>query len=258
MKPLSSIEIKLCQKQAEIFEESVNKTPYSSPIFIRRFMYSSISKSFDEKLFLFRSESVEEVFALLDQEFGPSEYGKVKYSPDQMFWIGYIYRCLSIKYNLSSMTVYKLFKANEIVKYYNICHTFDIVEAAERMMDSINYDDTPIEKKAYECMKKLIYQERLMNYLGKSVTVSMDNNQNYGYVNDIKNLSNKKIRAYVIGKNEISDSYNGKIIAIIDKIMDNDYSLVVCGKEQNFTKEEILEKLSFPQKNIKRKIIMHN
>lgn len=159
MKPLSSIEIKLCQKQAKIFELSLTKAECSSPIFIRRFMYSSVAKSFDDKLYLFTSRTDDEVFDTLEEEFGPSNYGKNKYTPDQMFWMGYIYRCLCIKYDLSSKAVYKLFNGKEIVKYYNICHTFDIVDAAERMMESINYDDSPIEVKAYKVMKRLILEE---------------------------------------------------------------------------------------------------
>lgn len=158
MKPLNSIEIQLCQKQAKIFEKSINATECSSPIFIRRYMFSSIAKSMDEKLYLFTSQTEEDAFSVLDDEFGKSAYGKEKYSPDQMYWIGYIYRCICIRYNLSSKAVYKLFNAKEIVKYYNICHTFDIVDASERMMEGISYDDSPIEKKAYECMKRLIFK----------------------------------------------------------------------------------------------------
>lgn len=160
MKPLSSIEIKLCQKQAKIFELSVDNTEYSSPIFIRRFMYSSIAKSLDEKLYLFTTESEQDCFDRLDEEFGKSSYGKEKFSKDEMFWIGYIYRCICIKYNLSSKSVYKLFNSNEIIKYYNICHTFDIVDASERLMESINYDNSSIEEKAYKILKGLIHQEK--------------------------------------------------------------------------------------------------
>ena len=94
MKPLDSIEIKLCQLQAKIFEESVKKTNYSSPIFIRRFMLSNIAKSFDNKLYLFQFTSVNETFDLLDDEYGKSNFGKIKYNEDQMFWIGYIYDVL--------------------------------------------------------------------------------------------------------------------------------------------------------------------
>ena len=82
MKPLTSIEIKLCQKQAKLFEASVSKTEYSSPVFIRRFMYSSIAKSMDDKVYLFASESEEDVFLTLEDEFGKSSYGKEKFSKD--------------------------------------------------------------------------------------------------------------------------------------------------------------------------------
>ena len=160
MKPLDPIEYKLCQLQAKIFEESVKKTNYSSPVFIRRFMLSDVAKSFDDKQFLFQSISNDEVFDLLDEEFGKSNYGSVKYHEDQMFWIGYIYRCISIKYKLTSKTVYSLFGAKEIVKYYNIGHTFDIVQAAERMMESINYEDD-IEKKSIAYMRELMKSETI-------------------------------------------------------------------------------------------------
>ena len=75
MKPLDSIEIKLCQLQAKIFEESVKKTNYSSPIFIRRFMFSNIAKSFDDKRYLLQTLSVDETFDLLNEEYGESDYG---------------------------------------------------------------------------------------------------------------------------------------------------------------------------------------
>ncbi len=70
MKPLSSIEILLCRKQAKIFEASVKKTEYSSLIFIRRFMYSSVAKLFDKKLFLYTTESEDDVFSSMDEQFG--------------------------------------------------------------------------------------------------------------------------------------------------------------------------------------------
>lgn len=163
MKPLTSLEIKLCQAQAKIFEISVKKTNYSSLIFIRRFMYSSIAKSMDDNVYLYQSDTIDDTLNKLNEEYGKSNYGKIKYSEDQMYWIGYIYRCLCISYKLSSKNVYKLFNAEKIVKYYNICHTFDIVDAAERMMESINYNDSSIEDRAYKSMKRLFYADRLRN-----------------------------------------------------------------------------------------------
>ena len=62
MKKLTPMEIKLCQKQAKMFEKSIKKTGYSSPIFIRRFMYSSFAKLFDNKVYLYTFYVDDDVF----------------------------------------------------------------------------------------------------------------------------------------------------------------------------------------------------
>ena len=270
MKPLNSIEIMLCQKQAKIFEMSIDKASCSSPIFIRRFVHSSIAKLMDDKVYLFTFQADSDAFSILDDEFGETRYGKEKYSPDLMFWIGYIYRCISIKYNLSTKAVYKLFGAREIVKYYNICHTYDIVDAAQRMMESISYDDSPIEKKAYLAMKRRMLLEKLNGYLGKNVDVIIDRpigykndemeySQNYGYIKELlKTLDDENQSAYVIGIDKPLKSFNGKVIAIINRTNDTCDKLVVCESDKSFTKEEILRKVDFGERNFKKKIIMAN
>lgn len=265
MKPLDSIEIKLCQLQAKIFEESVKKTNYSSPIFIRRFMLSSIAKSFDEKKYLFQSISIEETFDLLDEEYGQSEYGKTKYTEDQMFWIGYIYRCIAIKYNLTSKVVYEMFNAREIVKHYNIGHTFDIVQAAERMMESINYE-ADIEEKSIKCMRRLMIFDRVKSFLGKEVTVYIDRpvgynhngiiySLNYGYIKEFKALDGEYQDAYVLGVDKKISCFIGKVIAIIHRLDDEEDKLVVCNENENYTSKEINDLVYFQEKYFKHKII---
>lgn len=267
MKPLTSIEILLCRSQAKIFEASVDKTCYSSAIFIRRFMYSSIGKSFDDKLFLYRTESIEDVFDLMDEEFGKSSYGKIKYTKDQMFWIGYIYRVICIKYNLSSRSVYKLFNGQDIVKYYNICHTFDAVDAAERMMESINYCEPSIEETAYKYMKRLLFTEKLVGFLGKDVEVFVDRpigynhegiiyTQNYGHIKELTALDNEYQDAYVIGVYEPLKTFKGKVIAVINRKNDIEDKLIVSDKNASFSKEEILRMVNFQEKYFKSKVIL--
>ena len=135
MMPLEYHELCLCRLQAKIFELSVKDTNYSSPVFIRRFMMSKYVKVFDEFDYLFMSCNLEDTFDELDDEYGKSTYGKIKYSQDEMYWIGYIYRVISIKFNLTSKQIFKLFKASEIIDYYPIYHTYDIVDAASRMIE---------------------------------------------------------------------------------------------------------------------------
>jgi len=267
MNPLTSIEIKLCQSQAKIFETSVSKTNYSSLIFIRRFMYSSIAKSMDEGVYLFQSETLYDAFNVLNEEFGESSYGKIKLSEDQMYWIGYIYRCISIKYNLSSKNIYKLFNADEIVKYYNICHTFDIVDAAERIMESINYNELSIENRAYNTMKRLLYTDKLRDLLGKKINVIIDRpigfnhngivyTQNYGYIKELKALDDEYQDAYVIGVDKPVKSFVGIVIGIINRTNDIEDKLIVCDDKATFSKEEIKEMVDFQEKYFKNKIIL--
>lgn len=266
MTPLSSIEIKLCQAQAKIFEASVGKTNYSSLIFIRRFMNSSIAKSMDDKVYLFQTNTVNDAIDMIDEEFGESRYGTTKYSVDQMYWIGYIYRCISIQYKLSSKSVYKLFNVREIIDYYNTCHTFDIVDAAERMMDAIDFDDSSIEDRAYRAVKRLFYTDKLTQLLGKEVKVIIDRpigyihdgityTQNYGYIKDLKALDGEYQDAYVIGVDKPLEEFKGKIIGIINRKNDLEDKLVVCDKDKSYSKEELKELVAFQEKHFKSKII---
>lgn len=267
MTPLSSLEIKLCQTQAKMFELSVNQTKYSSPIFIRRFMFSSIAKALDDQVYLFQSNTMYETFDILNEEFGESSYGKIKYTQDQMYWIGYIYRCIAIKYSLSSKSVYKLFNADEIIKFYNICHTYDIVDACERMMKSINYNESSIEERAYNSMKRILYTDKLIELIGKEVEVTIDRpigfskegiiyTQNYGHIKELKAPDGEYQDAYVVGEDRPLKSFKGKVIAIINRLNDIEDKLIVCDKNSNYTKEEIKKMVNFQEKFFKNKIII--
>ncbi len=256
MKPLNSIEIKLCQKQGKIFEKSVKQTNYSSLVFIRRFMYSSIAKSMDDKIYLFTSNTEDDALDIINDQFKDINYGKEKYTEDEMFWIGYIYRVICIKYNLSSKYAYKLFNAKDIIKYFNICHTFDIIDAAERMMESINYDNSTIEEKAYKEFKKLMYQERLNEYLGKNIKVTINKNLNSGYFTDLKTPNNKYQNVYVIGVKKPIKEFEGKVIAIINRIDEIENILVVSYNNKKYTKEEILKLINYEDKKYKSKITL--
>lgn len=267
MNPLSSLEIKLCQTQAKIFELSVNQTKYSSPIFIRRFMFSSIAKALDNQVYLYQSDTIYEAFNVLNEEFGTSDYGKIKYSEDQMYWIGYIYRCIAIKYNLSSKNLYRYFNADKIIKFYNICHTYDIVDASERMMQSINYNTSSVEEIAYKNMKRIIYIEKLNKLLGKEVEVIIDRpigfnkegiiyTQNYGYIKELKAPDGEYQDAYVLGKDRPLKSFKGKVIAIINRLNDIEDKLIVCDKDSNYTIKEIKKMVNFQEKYFKSKIII--
>lgn len=269
MKQLDFNERKLCQIQGKIFEKSLDKVECSSLIFIRRFMLSSLAKTFDDYSYLVTSLDINDCFDEIENEYGKSSYGKIKYSLNEMFWIGYIYRALSIIYKLSSKKVFSLFNAKEIVKYYNIYHTFDIIQAAEKMMESINYKPVDLQKDAYILLKKYIIREKLESMIGEKITVYIDrpigsthpnHNDiiypiNYGYIKEIVAVDGEYQDAYVLGENKAVDQCQGIIYAVVERKNDIEDKLIIVSDNKEYSIDEIKAKINFQEKFFKYKII---
>lgn len=126
----------LCEMQGQIFEESVTKYDTSSAIFIRRFMKSELAASMDDPAFLDRPLNVNDAYDLLDSEYGKSTYGKEKYSGDEMFWIGYIYRYWSYTYEWPSKKIYRVINGPELRSVYYPYHSLDPAKAISRILES--------------------------------------------------------------------------------------------------------------------------
>lgn len=267
MKVLNENEVKLCQFQANLFEKSVNGCKYSSAIFIRRLMMSRIIKSFDNQNYLYMTMDAYDIINELDEEYGKSTYGTKKFTENEMYWIGYIYRAIAILYKLSSKKVYKLFKANDIVKYYNTYHTFDIVYAAERMMESIDYNQVDYMIEGTKLLKRLRYLDKAKALLNKQVEVIVDRQIgskhndlvypiNYGYVENFKSLDGEYVDAYILGENKPLNRFKGTVIAVIHRLNDNEDKLIVSNSSTPYTKDEIKKICNFQEKYFHIKIIM--
>ena len=92
----------LCELQAESFARSVTDARTSSEIFIRRFMHSNVVKEMDNASILLTNLQPRDILERIDEEYGVSDYGSVKYSTEEMYWIGYIYRYYAYTYDKSS------------------------------------------------------------------------------------------------------------------------------------------------------------
>ena len=103
----------LCELQATAFEKSIDKMESSSEIFIRRFMRSRIAKRLDDGSVL-ESNIRQRISCSWLMKIWVSNYGSVKYTRNEMYWIGYIYRYFVITYELTSMQVYKIVKPKEL------------------------------------------------------------------------------------------------------------------------------------------------
>lgn len=159
MRQLVDYEIKLCQTCGKIFEESIDKINISSPLFIKRFMQSNIAKKFDNLSFSISSFDYLDVLDEFKNKYQEVDKGK-KYLPEEMYWIGYIYRAICVLYNFSSKYVFSLISGTTLRRYYFIYHTFDISYAAERIMESLNINISKNTERYYDIYKNIIFKER--------------------------------------------------------------------------------------------------
>lgn len=164
MKKIDKCGLILCNIQGNLFEESLLHASSSSEIFIRRFMNSKISKEFDNLSFLDDSKTRIDVYASIEVEYGKTEYGKIKYEKEELFWIGYIYRYFSYTYDLSSRQVYKIIKPKELRQAYLAYHTMDCSIAIQRLLEekNISFDEQTFMLKALQVYKRIIEEEVLL------------------------------------------------------------------------------------------------
>ena len=79
-----------------------------------------------------------DILNMIEEEYGASTYGSVKYNLNELYWIGYLYRYFSYTYNMSSIQVYKIVKPKELRGLYLPYHTLDPSQAIERILGSKN------------------------------------------------------------------------------------------------------------------------
>lgn len=90
------------------------------------------------RYFLQTNIQAKDILNMIEEEYGASKYGSVKYNLNELYWIGYLYRYFSYTYNMSSIQVYKIVKPKELRGLYLPYHTLDPSQAIERILGSKN------------------------------------------------------------------------------------------------------------------------
>lgn len=103
---------------------------------MRRFMYSKTVKMLDDETIIASNKQAKDIVEMVEEEYGTSKYGSVKYSREEMYWIGYLYRYFAYTYNMSSKQVYKIVKPEELRKVYPAYHTLGVDQAIERILEA--------------------------------------------------------------------------------------------------------------------------
>ena len=159
---LDSNGLLMCKIQAQAFVHSIDRMDCSSDVFIRRFMHSKIADLFDNEGILDTNYQWKDVLDFVEEEYGVSNYGSIKYSPNEMYWIGYVYRYYSYTYEMSSAQVYRIVKPKELRDVYLPYHTLDPSQAIERVLEAKGLPITEEEelKRQYEIIKRIYNEDK--------------------------------------------------------------------------------------------------
>ena len=97
-------------------------------------------------------------------------------------------------------------------------------------------------------------------YIGKTVKVKIDRplnskhpkhgfiyELNYGYVPNTISGDGEELDCYVLGIDKPIDEFEGKCIAVIHRINDNDDKLIIVSEGTNYTDEEIRKLTKFQE-----------
>lgn len=157
MKQIDKDGLLLCELQAKAFEMSVDAAATSSEIFIRRFMNSRVTKIIDNGAVLQTNMQPADILDNIEKQYGRSEYGSVKYTHNEMYWVGYIYRYYAYTYEISSVRVYKTIKPKELRGLFLPYHTMDPAQAIERILEAkgICVDKESELKRQYEIFYRI-------------------------------------------------------------------------------------------------------
>ena len=122
-------------------------------------MNSNVAREFDSGAILDDTKSIPAIFWEIEEEYGKSDYGSVKYHRDVMYWCGYLYRYFSYFYELSSKQAYKYLPLKYISSSFEAYHTMDIKAAIDRLLESrgIDLSKVALIKKGVQYLKEHNY-----------------------------------------------------------------------------------------------------
>lgn len=78
---------------------------------------------------------------------------------------------------------------------------------------------------------------------------------NYGFIPDTIGGDNEEIDCYLLGVEYPVEEFEGKCIAVIKRLSENDDKLIVVPENQNYTDDEIEAKVRFQERYFEHAII---
>ena len=123
----------MCRIQGRIFEKSLTIN-CSSLFFIKKYMYGIDAKNMDDLVFLNIAKSEEHII----DDMKVLSYGTIKFSNEELYWLGYMYRYISYTYEIDSTRLFKLIPGSKLLEYYNAYSQADPTYVINRIFTENN------------------------------------------------------------------------------------------------------------------------
>lgn len=123
-------------------------------------MLSKVAVRMDQDGFLYESCTEEGILQEIEEEFGATNYGKEKYSTEELYWMGYLYRYWCYTYEKSSKQVYKQIKPKDLRQLYYPYHSLDPAQAIQRILESQNLVEEDLTQKGVQILRRIIAEQK--------------------------------------------------------------------------------------------------
>lgn len=141
MKEFNIIGLRVCEYQGKLFEASTKKLKCSSKIFLRRFIHSELLTFLDKNDDIFIPYTIDEALDDIEKEFGKTEYGSVKFNPENMYWMGYMYRYMSFTRETNTNLLFKWFPPEQLNNVFYSFHTQDPEWCIRSLLEMNNLEE---------------------------------------------------------------------------------------------------------------------
>ena len=136
MSEVSYASRRLCELQACVFEASLRCSDDGSAVFVRRFMRSDLARRLDAAGAELEFADADQMVREVDAEYGGAPYGSLRFSADELHWMGYLYRYWCCMTGEPSKAVYKAIGARELRSLFFAYHSLDPALAVDRIRDA--------------------------------------------------------------------------------------------------------------------------
>lgn len=137
IKKLNDASLLSCRFVSDLFEYSTKNQECSSKVFIKAYVYSSVSNTISNSSFILNSLDISQAYELIKKE-KKLTIGKDIYPSYVMSWIGYIMEYFTLSTNIPLTVLYKKIKPEELYTLYESYHSLDNDLVIQRICEAKN------------------------------------------------------------------------------------------------------------------------